>query len=166
MRNDNLKRRLYRVAIEQILPHRPPFLFVDHILEFKSGVSIVTEKYVSAREDFFTGHFPDEPVMPGVLITEALAQTSGLLIGLTLREKDPTNASRMPRFALTTTDMKFLQPVVPESRLKMHAELQKKFGSLYRFRVEGVVANAVVAKGILSLGGFSNNGGMSDNRNN
>jgi len=166
MRNDFQKRRLNWAAVEQILPHRPPFLFVDHILEFKSGVSIVTEKYISAREDFFKGHFPDEPVMPGVLITEALAQTSGLLIGLTLREKDPTDVSLMPRFALTTTDMKFLQPVVPESRLQMHAELRKKFGNLYRFRVEGVVANAVVAKGIISLGGFSDYRSMTDKRNN
>ena len=74
--------------IQQVLPHRTPFLFVDKILEFNAGISIVTERYVSSREAFFRGHFPDNPVMPGVLITEALAQTSGLLIGLTLREKE------------------------------------------------------------------------------
>jgi len=138
--------------IQQVLPHRTPFLFVDKILEFNAGISIVTERYVSPRENFFRGHFPDNPVMPGVLITEALAQTSGLLIGLTLRERESGGQSPA-RFFLTTTDMKFLLPLVPGVTLKMTSTLQKKFGSLYRFSVEGTVSDQIVAKGVLSLGG-------------
>ncbi len=138
--------------IQQVLPHRTPFLFVDKILEFNAGISIVTERYVSSREAFFRGHFPDNPVMPGVLITEALAQTSGLLIGLTLREKESCGQNALAGFVLTTIDMKFLLPVAPGSTLRMTSTLKKEFGGLYRFSVAGTVSEKIVAKGILSLG--------------
>ena len=139
-------------VIQQILPHRPPFLFVDKILEFNAGASIVTERYVSAHEVFFKGHFPGRSVMPGVLITEALAQTSGLLVGLTLREKEPPEQNPLTGFVLTTIDMKFLNPVEPGVILRMTSILKKKFGNLYRFSVAGSVAEMIVAKGNLSLG--------------
>lgn len=138
--------------IQQILPHRPPFLFVDKILEFKAGTSIVTERYVSSQEVFFNGHFPDNPVMPGVMIAEALAQTSGLLVGLTLRENEPSGQNSLAGFVLTTIDMKFLLPVAPESTLRMTSTLKKKFGNLYRFGVTGIVSGKIIAKGVLSLG--------------
>ena len=74
---------LYDISlIKEILPHRSPFLFVDRIMELKAGERIVAEKDLSPDESFFKGHFPGNPIMPGVLVTEALAQTSGLLIGL------------------------------------------------------------------------------------
>jgi len=139
-------------VIEQILPHRPPFLFVDNILEFNTGTSIHTERYVSAREPFLKGHFPGRPVMPGVLIIEALAQTSGLLIGLTLRESDAPAQDSPAGFVLTTTDMKFLYPVEPGSTLRMTSTLKKKFGNLYRFSVAASVGETIIARGILSLG--------------
>ena len=138
--------------IERILPHRPPFLFVDTIREFVAGASIVAAKYVSAEADFFKGHFPGKPVMPGVLVAEALAQTSGLLIGLTLQEQEPHGRHPLTGFVLTSIDIKFLEPVTPGVTLLMTSVLQKKFGNLYRFGVVGAVAEKVVAKGILSLG--------------
>jgi len=139
-------------VIQQILPHRPPFLFVDKILEFDTGTGIVTERLVSSREVFFKGHFPGNPVMPGVLITEALAQTCGLLMGLTLREKEPSRQHSLTGFVLTTIDIKFLLPVTPGSTLRMTSTLKKQFGNLYRFSVAGFVSERVVAKGTLSLG--------------
>ena len=139
-------------VIQQILPHRPPFLFVDKILEFNTGTSIVTERYVSSQEVFFRGHFPGNPVMPGVLITEALAQTSGLLMGLTLKEKESSGQNSPAGFVLTTIDMKFLLPVAAGSTLEMTSTLKKTFGNLYRFSVTGTVSEKIVAKGILSLG--------------
>ena len=139
-------------VIQQILPHRPPFLFVDKILEFNAGTSIVTQRYVSSREFFFKGHFPGNPMMPGVLITEALAQTSGLLMGLTLKEKESSGQNSPAGFVLTTIDMKFLLPVAPGSTLRMTSTLKKKFGNLYRFSVAGTVSGKIIAKGILSLG--------------
>lgn len=138
--------------IQQILPHRPPFLFVDKILEFNAGTSIVTQRYISSREFFFKGHFPGNPMMPGVLIAEALAQTSGLLMGLTLKEKESSGQDSLAGFVLTTIDMKFLLPVAAGSTLRMTSTLQKKFGTLYRFSVAGTVSEKTVAKGILSLG--------------
>jgi 3-hydroxymyristoyl/3-hydroxydecanoyl-(acyl carrier protein) dehydratase len=139
-------------VIQQILPHRPPFLFVDNIIEFKAGTSIVTERVVSSQEVFFQGHFPGNPVMPGVLISEALAQTSGLLIGLTLKEKESAEEDSLAGFVLTTLDMKFLLPVTPGSTLRMSSILTKKFGNLYRFTVVGTVSDRTIAKGSLSLG--------------
>lgn len=139
-------------VIQQILPHRPPFLFVDKILEFTAGTTIVTQRHVSSREVFFKGHFPGNPIMPGVLITEALAQTSGLLIGLTLRENEPFRQNSLTGFVLTTTDMKFLLPVAAGCTLRLTSTLKKRFGNLYRFSVQATVSGKMVAKGILSLG--------------
>ena len=90
--------------------------------------------------------------MPGVLITEALAQTSGLLMGLTLKEKEFSGQNSPAGFVLTTIDMKFLLPVAVGSTLRMTSTLKKKFGNLYRFSVTGTVSDKIVAKGILSLG--------------
>jgi len=148
----NLKNTNNLSLIQEILPHRPPFLFVDNILELNTGTAIVTERHVSSQEPFFKGHFPGNPVMPGVLITEALAQTCGLLMGLTLREKKPSVENSPAGFVLTTIDIKFLLPVKPQSTLRMASTLKKQFGNLYRFSVAGFVSERVVAKGILSLG--------------
>jgi len=123
-------------VIQQILPHRPPFLFVDNIIEFKTGTSIVTEKVVSSQEVFFQGQFPGNPVMPGV----------------TLREEKSIEQDSLAGFVLTTIDMKFLLPVTPGSTLRMSSILKKKFGNLYRFTVVGTVSDRTIAKGSLSLG--------------
>ena len=142
-------------AIKNILPHRPPFLFVDNIVEFTDGQSIIAEYTLSAQEDFLKGHFPGQPIMPGVLISEALAQTCGLLAGLTIRENNLNNKKMLPELALASIDIKFRQAVFPESRLVMQAVLQKQFGGLYRFRVNATVNQVVVAQGLLSLGKIS-----------
>jgi len=155
MRNETSKGTSSLAQINKILPHRPPFLFVDNILDFTSGKSIVTEKYISAQEDFFNGHFPDHPIMPGVLITEALAQTCGLLVGMTSNAQESGGGNFSPAFALASIDIKFRHTVFPESRLEMDAQLQKQFGGLYRFKVRGTVQNSIVANGILSLGEIS-----------
>jgi len=150
---DGIRKRGPTLAdIKEILPHRPPFLFVDHIVAFTAGQSIVTEKYVSHQEDYFRGHFPGRPIMPGVLISEALAQTCGILVGLTIKANDPNCNDMLPAFALTHMDLKFRQSVLPETRLVMQALLQKQFGGLYRFNVKATVNHETAAQGILSLG--------------
>jgi len=156
--NDNTQQRIVSLTeIKAILPHRPPFLFVDKICAYIDGQSIMTEKYISAQEYFLNGHFPGRPIMPGVLISEALAQTCGLLVGLTIKTKSPTARKLLPTFALTSIDMKFLQAVLPESKLVMQAVLQKQFGGLFRFSVKATVNDTIIAKGILSLGEFGDN---------
>lgn len=151
--SDNTKKRTTTLAeIKDILPHRPPFLFVDRIVEFADGQSIVTEYTLSAQEDFLKGHFPGRPIMPGVLISEALAQTCGLLVGLTIKTTNLYNKKPLPAFALASIDIKFRQAVLPESRLLMQALLQKKFGGIYRFSVNANANLDLVAQGILTLG--------------
>jgi len=156
MRNNAQKQAAALVDIKEILPHRQPFLFVDKILEYINGQSIVAEKYISTQEAFFKGHFPSRPIMPGVLISEALAQTCGILVGLTIKTKNLNNNAKLPAFALTSINIKFRQAVLPESRLVMQAMLQKRFGGLFRFSVKATVNQEVVAEGILSLGEIAN----------
>ena len=103
--------RLGIKEIEQILPHRHPFLLVDYIEEMEPGVSAVGYKCVTFHEDFFRGHFPQEPVMPGVLIVEALAQTGAVAI-----LSKPENKGKIAYFA-SINNAKFKNKVVPGDTL-------------------------------------------------
>ena len=99
--------------IRAILPHRPPFLFVDKVTNLIPDKSIIAERKISPDEFFFKGHFPQKPIMPGVLITDALAQTSGLLWGLS-KKKQPDKHSKDPElFYLAAADMKYVSPALP-----------------------------------------------------
>jgi len=127
--------------IAAILPHRYPFLLVDRVAELVPGQSIVAIKNVTINEPFFEGHFPGHPVMPGVLIVEALAQASGLLIGLsgTMADKD----DRI--FYLAKVDnARFLKPVVPGDQLRLEVQLKRRLRSMgiftARARVDGADA--------------------------
>ncbi len=137
-----------------ILPHRPPFLFVDRITQFKPNSMIVTERMIRKDEPYFAGHFPGNPIMPGVLITDALAQTSGLLWGFSkqVEEKGKKPESESPEmFFLAATNIKFPNPAYPCDTLKMTSFIIKNYGSLYSYNVEAVVKRKVVAKGSLTL---------------
>ena len=113
-------------VIQEILPHRSPFLFVNRIVKFEMGKKIVAEKDLSPNEFFFVGHFPAKPIMPGVLVSEALAQTSGLLLGLTWKEKvKPGNQENPNLFFLANLSMKFLAPAKPGETLRLEASLKK-----------------------------------------
>jgi len=127
--------------IAAILPHRYPFLLVDRVVEFTPGQSLVAIKNVTLNEPFFQGHFPGHPVMPGVLIVEALAQASGLLIGLsgTMTDKE----DRI--FYLAKVDnARFLKPVVPGDQLRLEVQLKRRLRSMGIFtacaRVDGADA--------------------------
>lgn len=113
--------------IAAILPHRYPFLLVDRVVELDVGKRIVALKNVSFNEPFFQGHFPGHPVMPGVLMVEALAQTSGLLMGLS-----GTVAAREDRiFYLAKVDnARFLRPVVPGDQLRLEVHLKRLIRSM------------------------------------
>ena len=133
---------VYGIAeIMKFLPHRYPFLLVDKILELEPDKRIVGLKNVTINEQFFQGHFPGAPVMPGVLIVEALAQASGLLIGLsgTMTDKD----DRI--FYLAKVDnARFLKPVVPGDQLRLEVQLKRRLRSMgiftARARVDGADA--------------------------
>lgn len=134
-----------------ILPHRPPFLFVDRVVKLEAGKSIVAERDLRADEPQFAGHFPGRPIMPGVLVAEALAQTSGLLLGLSDQLAAPTPPERPKMFFLATTNVKFTHPAKPGDVLVLRSASDKSFGGLFRFNVEATVGRNVIASGSLTL---------------
>ncbi len=105
-------------GIQKILPHRYPFLLVDAILEMERTKRIVGIKNVSINEHFFQGHFPGAPVMPGVLIVEALAQTGGLL----LLQEVPDRENKLLYF-VAIDDARFRRPVVPGNQLRLEVDV-------------------------------------------
>jgi 3-hydroxymyristoyl/3-hydroxydecanoyl-(acyl carrier protein) dehydratase len=135
----------------QVLPHRPPFLFVDRVTKFELQKSIVAERTLHAEEPQFAGHFPGRPVMPGVLVTEALAQTSGLLIGLSEKLVAFAPPDRPKVFFLGVTNLKFTHPAVPGDTLVLRATSDRNFGGLFRFNVEAAVGRNLIATGSLTL---------------
>ena len=137
--------------VHAILPHRSPFLFVDGIVSFSSGESIVCEKPLLSDEPFFAGHFPERPIMPGVLISEALAQTSGLLIGLTRKNDASSSWKSDMNLVLASVNMKFTTPAKPGDTLHLKAQLQKQYGSLFLFTVEAFIEDTKIAAGTVTL---------------
>jgi beta-hydroxyacyl-ACP dehydratase FabZ len=143
---------LYDIAaIKEILPHRNSFLFVDRIVKLEAGEKIIAEKDLSIDESFFTGHFPGNPIMPGVLISEALAQTSGLLLGLTWKDRGKSLDREKVHLVLATIDMKFSHPAKPGETLRLESSLKKKYGKLFLFEAAAYVVNKQIAKGTLAL---------------
>jgi 3-hydroxyacyl-[acyl-carrier-protein] dehydratase len=138
-----------REAIERILPHRRPFLFVDRVVGLAPGAAIEAELDLRADEPHFAGHFPGRPIMPGVLITEALAQASGLLLALTAIGKGEAVAGDL--FYLARADMKWTSPVAPGETLVLEARLDRALGPLVAFRVRARTRRKDVAAGTLTL---------------
>lgn len=137
--------------IERLLPHRPPFLFVDKILSVEGSHHVVAEKRLDPDSDYFAGHFPEHPVMPGVLISEALAQTSGLLIGMRLQPEGGMQGLSGKGVFLAGVNMKYYQPALPGQTLRLEAELKKEFAGMYLFDVAAFVSEKCVARGSISL---------------
>ncbi len=117
-------------AIQRLLPHRPPFLLVDRVVRYEPGKRLVAWKGVTMNEPFFTGHFPGHPVMPGVLILEALAQTAALLAMLDLGPEE----HRKVTLLMGIDNARFRRPVVPGDRLELEVEAIKHKGSVWKTR--------------------------------
>ena len=138
-------------VIKEILPQRTPFLFVDRVTALTPREKIVAEKDLLPEDTFFAGHFPGRPLMPGVLVSEALAQTSGLLLGLSALEENHSTEKEKPSFFLASVNMKYLTPAKPGEILRLEATLVKGFAGLYRFDVAAYADEIRIAKGILTL---------------
>jgi 3-hydroxyacyl-[acyl-carrier-protein] dehydratase len=134
-----------------ILPHRPPFLFVDKVIKLIPDKMIVTERLLLPDEPHFAGHFPGKPIMPGVLITDGLAQTSGLLWGLS-KKVTATDKQNVPEiFFLAAANMKYTHPAEPGDTLRMTATKDSSFGVFHSYTVEACAGRNLVAKGTLTL---------------
>jgi beta-hydroxyacyl-ACP dehydratase FabZ len=127
--------------IMELLPHRHPFLFVDRIVEWEPGKRIVGIKNVTINEPYFQGHFPGHPIMPGVLIIEALAQTGGILA-----LKEMGGGTRIAYFT-GIDNCKFRRPVVPGDQLRLEITVIAHKGPVWKMHGEARVDGALVAKG-------------------
>lgn len=138
----------------ELLPHRDPFLFVNHITRFKNDKMIEAELKITGDEDFLKGHFPGNPVVPGVLVTDGLAQTSGLLYGFTKQEnlKGTDREDEPPElFFLAAANVKYVSPAFPGDTITMIAYKDTVYGNLYNFKVEALSGRKVIQKGTLTL---------------
>ena len=128
--------------IQSLLAHRYPFLLVDRVTEIEVGKRLVGFKNVTINEDFFNGHFPGHPVMPGVLILEALAQACALL-AYKSSDLDPKH---LVIYLMAIDNAKFRKPVVPGDRLTLTAEVVRVKGVIWKQRGVATVDGAVVAE--------------------
>ena len=112
--------------VQAHLPHRPPFLLVDRVLEREPGVRVVAEKLVSLSDPVFTGHFPDRPVLPGVLLIEMMAQAGGFL--------EPESLHGRTIFLAQVLDARFKRPALPGDRLRIEVSPETAFGGLTRIQ--------------------------------
>ena len=127
--------------IKEYLPQRYPFLLVDRVVELDLGKSIVAYKNVTVNGPFFQGHFPDKPIMPGVLIIEALAQAAGVL-GFKSQEKKPKDGYLY--YFVGADDVRLRRPVVPGDQLRLEAVIITNRRGLYKFSAKASVGDELV----------------------
>jgi 3-hydroxyacyl-[acyl-carrier-protein] dehydratase len=128
--------------IMQMIPHRYPFLMIDRVVDAIVNVSAIGIKNVSINEPFFQGHFPSEPVMPGVLIIEAMAQTAAVLVVHTL---GPDAEGKLVYF-MTVDNARFRKPVVPGDQLFIHVKKERNRGNVWKFTAEAKVSGNLCAE--------------------
>lgn len=132
--------------IMEMIPHRYPFLMVDRVVDVIKDTSAVGVKNVSANEPFFQGHFPQRPVMPGVLIIEAMAQTAAVLVVETLGK----NSEGKLVYFMSVDGARFRRPVEPGDQLELHVRKERSRGPVWKFSAEGKVAGKLVAEATYS----------------
>jgi len=128
--------------IKRLLPHRPPFLMIDRLTDIKPGESAVAWKAVTPDEPHFRGHFPGYPVMPGVLIVEAMAQAAGALVVHTLGLED----QRRIVYFMTIDRARFRRPVLPTVTLRIPVQVLRHRGSVWRFEGKAYVGEELCAE--------------------
>lgn len=134
------------MRVMDLIPHRYPFLLVDRIEEIEPDIGCIGLKNVTINEPFFAGHFPQRPVMPGVLIIESMAQTAGCLVVATLgRESE----GKLVYF-MTIDNARFRKPVVPGDQMRVHVKKIRSRGPVWKFEGEAKVDGAVVAEATYS----------------
>jgi 3-hydroxyacyl-[acyl-carrier-protein] dehydratase len=134
---------LGREQIEEILPHRDPFLFLDEVTVLEPGSRVVARKRVREDEWFLTGHFPGRPIMPGVIIVEAMAQTGAVAV-----LADEANRGKLALFA-GINDVRFKRMVLPGDELELICEVERMRGPVGRGKATATVDGELAARGTL-----------------
>ena len=137
---------MYIDEIREYLPHRYPFLLVDRVVEIVKGESIVAYKNTTVNEEFFNGHFPDTPVMPGVLIIEAMAQAAGIL-GFKTMDKKPSDGSIY--YFVGSDKIRFKRPVVPGDQICLEASIIAEKRGIWKFDCKATVDGELVSSGVI-----------------
>lgn len=133
-------------SILRMIPHRYPMLLVDRLVELRRGEFAVGLKNVTFNEPHFQGHFPGHPVMPGVLVIEAMAQTAAALVVATL---GPDSEGKLVYF-MSIESARFRRPVVPGDQLRIHVIKERSRGAVWKFRSEATVDDAIAAEAVFS----------------
>ena len=128
------------LAIMKLLPHRYPFLLVDKIIDINGDDSAVGIKNVTFNEPQFQGHFPDQPIMPGVLLIEAMAQTAGAICA------HKTGGGANVVYFMTIDNARFRKPVVPGDVVEFHVSKQKQRGNIWKYHCDAKVSGQLVAE--------------------
>ncbi len=131
------------LQILEHLPHRYPFLLVDRVVDFEAGKFLHAYKNVTMNEPFFQGHFPHHPVMPGVLIMEALAQAAGILSFKTMGEL-PSDDSVF--YFVGIDNARFKKPVLPGDQLHLHVEIDRHKRGIWKYKAQAKVDGEIVAE--------------------
>jgi 3-hydroxyacyl-[acyl-carrier-protein] dehydratase len=132
------------LRIMELIPHRYPMLMIDKVIDVVAGESAIGVKNVSINEHFFQGHFPKRPVMPGVLIIEAMAQTAAVLVVHTL---GPDSMGKLVYF-MSVDSARFRRPVVPGDTLMVHVMRQRHRGNVWKFEAQAKVDGKLCAEAV------------------
>ena len=132
--------------IMEMIPHRPPFLMIDRVVDVVANVRATGIKNVSINENYFQGHFPARPVMPGVLIIEAMAQTAAVLVVHTL---GPESEGKLVYF-MSVDNARFRRPVFPGDRLDVHVTKQRHRGNVWKFEGKAKVGGTLMAEAVFA----------------
>ena len=140
---------LNREQIKEYIPHRDPFLFVDEVVEIIENKKIIAKRTFKDTQDFFQGHFPDYPLVPGVIITESLAQAGGILVNYSFKS-EIENEGFSNAFLMSLNKCKFRKPVLPNEELTLEVELVNKRKRILFFKGTAFVEGKKVAEAEIS----------------
>ncbi len=138
---------LEKAEILKLIPHRPPFLWIDRVEQMEPGARCIALKFVDPAEPFFAGHFPGDAILPGAFLIEAAAQAAGVMLGQAAGESAPKGERRLA----AVSRFKFLVPVRPGDELRIETETIASVGPMTAVKATVSVAGVVVAAGELSV---------------
>jgi 3-hydroxyacyl-[acyl-carrier-protein] dehydratase len=138
----NLKKEINKKEIESLIPHRDPFLLIDKLINIEPMVSATGIMNITKDKFFFNGHFPEQPVMPGVLVVEAFGQSAAALTAYSL---DPSIVKNKLVYLMTIQNARFRNPIFPGCELKLNITALKSKGRIWKYKGVAMVENKIMA---------------------